>query len=52
MQLLLIAAFRIEVLAMDILARDGLSEELLSSLSYRSELGISLKRMNDVLSSC
>ena len=29
---------------MDILARDGLSEELLARLSYRSELGISLKK--------
>lgn len=29
---------------MDILARDGLSAEILASLSYRSELGISLKK--------
>lgn len=29
---------------MDILTRDGLSEELLSRLSYKSELGISLKK--------
>ena len=29
---------------MDILARDGLSTEVLASLSYRSELGISLKK--------
>ena len=28
----------------DILERDGLSVELLSSLSYKSELGISLKK--------
>lgn len=29
---------------MDILARDGLSEELLADLSYESQLGISLKK--------
>ena len=29
---------------MDILARDGLSEELLAGLSYESQLGVSLKR--------
>lgn len=29
---------------MDILARDGLSEELLATLSFKSELGIPLKR--------
>lgn len=29
---------------MDILARDGLSENILASLSFKSELGISLKR--------
>lgn len=29
---------------MDILARDGLSDEVLSTLSYKSELGLSLKR--------
>lgn len=28
----------------DVLERDGLSVELLSSLSYKSELGISLKK--------
>jgi len=29
---------------MDILARDGLSKAVLESLSFRSELGISLKK--------
>lgn len=33
----------------DILERDGLSVELLSSLSYKSELGISLKKTCTIL---